>query len=436
MIAKTRQIADTLNLTTHLPTIHYTNPKKVYVACTNARCATGELYVKVGDKVKIGTVLGKRFGGYFEQNMHSTVSGTVTGIVKKFHRSGKMVEFVEIENDFQDESEDNVNCERSEEEIANFKREDFINIIKENSLIGLGGSSFPTYVKFQTEYKIDTIMVNAVECEPYLTSDHRIILDMPELIFKGLKYTLQAFEAQKAIICIKKKHEDLYEVLTQVSKKFPELNVEIKRVGNYYPQGWEIEMIKSATGIKVKHGELPAKYGIMNFNVSTVVGIYRAIKLNMPVIERNFTLTGDGIKYPSNVRLRVGTPLHDIIELCGGYTDDSDKVAIMGGPMMGANLLLDNAVCTKSCTSVIVLNKKDYVEEPCIRCASCVYSCPCGLQPVLIMQAVKNKDLDGLKKLRVNECIECGMCSYTCTSKIDLTDYMRKGKTLVKGAKK
>lgn len=431
MIAKTREIADVLNLTKSLPTIRYTKPKHVYVSITNARCAKADVYVKTGDKVKIGTVLGKRYGGYFEQNMHSTVSGTVTGIVKKFHRTGKLLEFIEIENDFKDEREESI-YERSEEEIAKYTREDFIERIRENSVVGLGGSSFPTYVKFQTKDPIDTIMINGIECEPYLTTDHRIIMEYPELIMQGIKYCLQAFTAKKAYICIKKKYDDLYEVLSAVIKKYPELPVEIKRVGNYFPQGWEVEMIKTALGIHVKHGELPSKYGIVNFNVSTVVGIYRAVKFNTPVIERNFTFTGDGIKYPSNIRIRIGTPLVELVELCGGYDGDCDKVLIMGGPMMGANLVRDDAVCTKTCTSVIVLKDKKIKEEPCIRCASCVYSCPCGLQPVLVMNATKNKDVDALKKLRVDECIECGLCGYTCTSKINLTDYMRQGKRLAK----
>ena len=432
MIEKTREISDVLNLTKSLPTIRYVKPKHVYIATTSQRCQTSEVYVKVGDKVKIGTVLGKRFGGFFEQNMHATVSGTVTGFVKKFHRSGKLLEFIEIENDFTDERDERI-YERSEEEIATYTREDFINAIKENSCIGLSGSSFPTYIKFQTDKPIDVITVNGVECEPYLTTDHRIMLEMPELVFGGIKYCLQAFNAKKAVICIKKKYNDVYEVLTAIKQKYPELPVEIKRVGNYYPQGWEVEMIKSALGVKIQpKKELPMDHGIVNFNVSTIVSIYRAVKFNTPVIERNFTVTGDGVNYPSNLRIRIGTPLPELIELCGGYKGEEDKVLILGGPMMGANLVRDDAVCTNSCTSAIILNKKDVKEEPCIRCASCVYSCPCGLQPVLIMKAVKIKDVDALKKLRVNECIECGMCGYTCTSKINLTDYMRQGKKLVK----
>ena len=417
MIAKTRAIRDVLNMTTSLPTIHFTNPKRVYVSITNARCKTAEVYVKPGDKVKIGTIIGKRNGGFFEQNMHSTVSGTVLGTV---------------ENDFKDEYETGVNVERTDEEVNSFTREDIIECVKQNSVIGLGGSTFPSYVKLESCKEVDTLIINGVECEPYLTTDHRILLEYPNKVMEGIGYLLKATGAKKAYLCFKKKYDDLFQVLTAVRKRHMDLPIEIKKVENFYPQGWEVALIKTVTGKTIPHGELPSNHGVIVFNASTALGIYRAVRLNMPVIERNFTLTGDGINYPSNIRMRIGTPLQDLLEICGGYVDDKDKVIIMGGPMMGACLLRDDAVCSMSCTSAIILQAKEYKEEPCIRCASCVYSCPCGLQPVLIMKAYKTKDVDALKKLNVKTCIECGMCGYTCTSKINLTEYMRQAKRLVK----
>ena len=252
-------------------------------------------------------------------------------------------------------------------------------------------------------------------------------------IMIGIKYCLQAFGAEKAYICVKQKHDDIIDVLNAVKERYPDLPVEVKPVGNFYPQGWEIAMIKSCLGIDIPSGVLPAKYGIMNFNVATVVGIYKAIKYNLPVVKRHFTLTGDGIKLPQNFRVRVGTPIKELIDLCGGYTDpDVDKVFIMGGPMMGASLVRDDAIVTKTCTSVIILNHLPQKEEPCVRCASCVYSCPVGLQPVSIMNAYKAGDTDQIKALNVKRCIECGLCSYSCTSKIPVTEFMRKAKRLVK----
>ena len=431
MIAKTRQIANIRHLTNSLPTVRYVDPEYVYLAITNARCSQGESYVKVGDKVKMGQVIGLRKGPFFEQPIHSTVSGEVVDIVKKFHRSGKLTEFLQIKNDHQNTFDESIK-ERTDEEIAKLTREDFVEITKNCSLVGLGGSSFPTYIKFQTTDPIDTICINGVECEPYISADHRLIMEHPRRIIQGCLYALQAFKAKRVVICIKKKYQDLFDTLTAELTRFEGAPVFVKRVGNYYPQGWEIEMIKTGLGIKVPAGVLPAKLGVMVFNVSTIAGLWRAIKWNEPVMKRNFTCTGDGIKTPTNFRIRVGTSLKEIIDYCGGYTDDSEnKVLILGGPMMGANLVRDDAVITKTCTSCIILNEKKEVEEPCVRCGSCVYSCPAGLQPVQIMNAVKNNDKETIKtKLNIKACILCGMCSYTCTSKIHLTDYCRKAKKM------
>ena len=429
MIAKTREIQGVVS-TTSLPTLRYLDPEYVYLATTNARCLSADIFVKIGDHVKIGQVVGVRKGGFFEQPIHSTVSGEVVGFVKKFHRSGKLTECIQIKNDHKDEWI-SPEKERTEAEIDALTLEDYARITKECSLVGLGGSGFPTYIKFQTKDPIHTILINGVECEPYISSDHRIMLEHPRRVVEGISYALRAFKAQKALICIKKKYQDLYDCLTAELTRYPHLNIEVCRVGNHYPQGWEIEMIKSALGIKVPTGVLPAKLGLMVFNVSTIVGLYRAIKTNQPVIKRNYTLSGDGVVIPQNFRLRIGTSLKELIEVSGGYKGDEDKVLIMGGPMMGANLVRDDAVISKTCTSTIILNKKEIIEEPCVRCASCVYSCPAELQPVQIMQAVKNKDKEALKKLNIKACILCGMCSYTCTSKIHLTDYCRKAKKMV-----
>lgn len=431
MISKTTILHDSKNLTRALPTCRYVDPDYVYLPVTNTRCPQGELYVKEGDYVKVGQVIGLRKAAFFEQPIHSTVSGTIVGMVKKFHRSGKLLDCVQIKNDKLDTLDENCK-ERTQEEIDALTQEDYIKIAKDNSLVGLGGSGFPTYIKLQTKEKIDIVMLNGIECEPYLTSDYRLMLEFPDRIMKGLIYAMKAVHAPKGMICIKSKYHAVNEVLNQVKKKYSDYDIEVKCVGNYYPQGWELEMIYQATGIRVPQGTLPAKFGILNFNVSTIVGFYKAVKYNMPVIKRMFTVTGDGIKYPQNFRIRVGTSLLDLIEKCGGYTDDSDKVLILGGPMMGNSFVRDDIITSKTSTSAIILNKEERKEEPCVRCASCVYSCPCNLQPVQIMNAVKRKDLDALKAFNVKKCIECGLCAYSCTSKIHVTDYVRQAKRMVK----
>ena len=208
MIAKTREIENTRRLTNSLPLIRYVDPDYTYYAITNARCNQGEIFVKPGDYVKVGQQIGLRKGPFFEQPIHSTVSGTVEGIVKKFHRNGRLVDFVKIKNDKKDVFVETA-VERTPEEIAKLTREDFVRITKEMSLVGLGGSSFPTYIKFQTTDPIDTIVINAVECEPYLSADHRIIMEFPFRVYRGISYAMQAFNAKKAVICIKSKYMEI-----------------------------------------------------------------------------------------------------------------------------------------------------------------------------------------------------------------------------------
>ena len=432
MISKTVQIKDTKKLVGSLPAIRFTKPQYLYLAMANARCPKAELYIKPGDHVNSCQVIGMRYGPFFDQPIHATCSGTFLGLEKHYHRNGKLTDFIKIENDFKDTLDSNVFV-RTPEQIAALTKEDMTKILKDCALVGLGGSSFPTYIKFQTDKPINMILINGIECEPYITADHRLMLEFPYRIMEAIKYVMQAFNCKHAKICIKSKYKDIKEVYTQLLKEYEGSGIELCCVGNYYPQGWEVEMIKKATGIQLNPGELPSNRGIINFNVSTMVGLYKAIRYNMPVIKRDITITGDGIMFPKNFRVRVGTSIKDLIPLCGGYRDpEKEKVFILGGPMMGASVTSDDCIITKTVTSIIVLNKTDYKEEPCVRCGSCVLSCPVHLEPVQIMNAVKTLDKERIKMLNPLKCIECGICAYTCTSKIQVTDYIRKAKMIAK----
>lgn len=432
MISKIRYIEDTKNLTSLLPAIRYVDPKYLFCPVTNARCATADVFIKEGEHVNCCQQIGVRHGPFFDQPIHSPCSGTYLGLEKHYHRNGKLVDFIKIENDFKDTFDKPVK-QRTPEEIAALTKEEMTQIIKDCALVGLGGSSFPTYIKFQTDKKIDMILLNGIECEPYITADHRLMLEFPYRIMDGLKYVMQAFNCKHAKICIKSKYKDIKSVYEQMVKEYAGSGIELCCVGNYYPQGWEVEMIKNATGIQLNQGELPSNRGIINFNVSTIVGLYKAIKYNMPVIKRFITITGDGINFPKNFRVRVGTPIRDLIPLCGGYKNpDKEKVFILGGPMMGASVPSDDVIISKTVTSIIVLDKTEYQEQPCVRCGSCVLSCPTHLEPVQIMNAVKAMDKERVKKLNPLKCIECGLCAYSCTSKINVTDYVRKAKIMAK----
>ena len=432
MIAKTTHIKDTKKLIGSLPAVRYVDPKYIYIATTNARCGSCELSIKEGDHVDCCQQIGVRHGPFFDQPIHATCSGTFVGLEKHYHRNGKLTDFIKIENDFKDTFDKHC-YQRTPEEIAKLTKEDFTNIVKDAALVGLGGSSFPTYVKFQTQKKIDIILINGIECEPYITADHRLMLEYPYRVITGIQYAMQAFGCKKAYICIKSKYKDIKTVYTQFLKEYPDSGIELCCVGNYYPQGWEVEMIKQATGIQLEPGELPSNRGIIDFNVSTIVGLYKAVKYNMPVIKRFVTVTGDGINFPKNFRVRVGTSIKDLIPLCEGYKNpDKEKVFILGGPMMGASVPSDDCIITKTVTSIIIFDKMEFKEEPCVRCGSCVLSCPVHLEPVQIMNAVKVADKERIKKLNPLKCIECGLCAYSCTSKIQVTDYIRKAKIFAK----
>lgn len=432
MISKPKQIEDTKGLLGMLPTLPLEVPDDIFIATDNARCSNPDIYVKEGEHVLMGQLLGVRHGAFFDQPIQSSVSGTFVGFEKHYHRSGKLVDFFHIVNDHKNEEDPSIKV-RTDEEIAKLTREDFVRILSENASVGLGGSSFPTHVKFKTDAKIDVILINGIECEPYITADHRMMLEHPDEIVQGIKYIQQAFDCKKAMICVKSKYTDLRMALGGYLKRFEDAGISLCPVGNFYPQGWEIAMIKSATGIEVESGHLPSEYGVADFNVSTVYGIYYAIKYNRPIHERFISITGDGIRYPSNFIVRLGTPIKSLLERCGGYVEpEKNKVFILGGPMMGACIPSDDCIITKTVTSVIVLNETPIEEEPCIRCGSCVLSCPAHLQPKLIMDAVKAMDKAKVKMLNPLRCIECGLCSYVCTSGIRVTDHVRKAKMIAK----
>ena len=431
MIMKTRNIpdgkSDLLNLTIH----HHKEAEFLYYPVTSARCAEGETCVVGGQYVKVGEELGMRRGAFFEQPIHATASGEIVGIEKHYDQSGKMVDCVILKNDQKYEMHESV-YDRTQEEINNLTRADLIEIAKDMGLVGLGGSAFPTYIKLSTDKVIDTIVVNGVECEPYLVADYELMLNHTHSIIKGLTYTMRAMGAKKGVIAVKKKYPELASVLEFAINEYPDFDIEVVRVGNHYPQGWELETIEAAIGVKIPQFTLTADYGVLVFNVSTLSSIHEAVEHRLPVLSRFFTLSGEGINNMS-FNARIGTLVSDLVDLAGGYKDEHiPKVLILGGPMMGANTTRDNVVMTHTTTSMIVLNNEDFFEEPCIHCAACVYSCPVKIEPVQIMNALKAGDFESLEVFDVNKCIECGLCSFVCPSKIPLTDYMKKSKQFLR----
>lgn len=431
MISKAKRVSDYKQLTKQLPSVRYVDPEFVYLTLMNNRCTDYTLEVKEGDNVKVGEILGEKCGSFFETPVYSTVSGTVEGVVKKLDQNGLEVDCLKIRNNFKDETHESI-TDRPDAFIKAMSKEDIVDIVKEKALVGLGGAAFPSYIKLNTDEDIDTVVINAVECEPYLSSDYRLIMDQPEQIFKGLIYIMHAVSAPKGVIAVKKTKKALIEVLERECERYKDYDIKIAKVKDYYPQGWENATFKEAVGIKVPVGELPMKYGLLGFNVSTCASIFDAIKHNMPITKRYLTINGDAVNFPQDIRVRVGTSIRELIKLCDGYKEDVEKLeVIIGGPMMGIALPSDDAIVTETTTSVLILKSTEYKEEPCVRCGSCVYSCPVDITPVSIMNAVKRDDKKSVELLEANKCIECGLCAYVCTSKIHVTDYVRKGKNLI-----
>lgn len=428
MIGKTKCIPDGKNGLKKLPIEHHVDSKYLYYPVTSARCPEGETCVIGGQFVKVGEVIGTRKGAFFVQDMHATVSGEVVGNEKHIDQSGKLVDCLIVKNDFKYELHESI-VDRTDEEIDALTKEDFVTIVKDAGLVGLGGSAFPTYIKLSTKDKIDVVLANGIECEPNLISDYGLMMTNPRAVIEGLIFSMKASGAKKGVIAIKKKYKEIEERLAFCLREFTEHDIKIVKVGNFYPQGWEILTVKSALGIKIPQTELLSKYGVLNFNVSTLASIYAAVRHRLPVLERYVSLSGNGIKN-RNFRARIGTLMTELIENAGGYINlDIPKVLILGGPMMGVNTLRDDIVMTHTTTSLIVQNKQEILEEPCIHCASCVYSCPVDIQPVQIMNAYKVRDKDMIKHLEIDKCIECGLCSFVCPSKIHLTETMRKAKS-------
>lgn len=431
MTEKTRYIPDFKDHRKDIPVVEVKDPKYLYFPTIDIRCPKGETCVVDGQHVKVGELIGTRDGGFFEQPIYSTVSGKVVGVEKRLHSLGEEVDCLIIENDFKYDLHKDITS-RTDEEIEALTKEDFINIMKNAGLAGLGGGAFPTYIKYQSDKPVDYILANGVECEPYIISDYQLMKTHAKEITEGLVYAMRTASAKKGVVVIKDKYPNLEKNFNEAFLNFPDYNLEVIKIKSYYPQGWELQTIKSALNIKIPVGDLTVDHGVIVANTSTLYGVYSAVRERMPFLCRYFSIAGNGIKEEKSFFVRIGTPVKDLIDYCGGYTDEENKVLIVGGPMMGTNLNSDDFIVSQTTTSLIVLNEEEFVEEPCVNCASCVYSCPVDIQPVQIMRAYKQRDEQAVSNLRVDKCIECGLCSYTCPSKIHLTEYMRLAKRLLK----
>ncbi|MDD6734929.1 MAG: electron transport complex subunit RsxC [Clostridiales bacterium] len=365
--------------------------------------------VKVGDYVRVGTVLADS-DAYLTVPLHSSVSGTVTEIKPYFHPSGTEAMAIFVENDFKYETVTTLNPKR----VDTMSPEEIVRVIRDAGIVGMGGAGFPTHAKLSPpkDKKVTHLIINAAECEPYLTSDHRRLLETPEKVVAGLRICMRLFGLDKGYIGIEANKPDAVEAI----KSLNDSKIEIVELKTKYPQGSEKQLIKAVTGKSVPSGGLPVDVGAIVINVDTAYEISGAFEEGMPVVSRIITVAGDCIKEPCNLEVRMGTPFEFVINAAGGYTSQPKKL-VNGGPMMGIAQFTDKVPTVKTTSAILALSESASVydeDSPCIHCGKCVTHCPMRLMPFKLARYASEDDLEMCQKYHIMDCIECGLCSYLC----------------------
>lgn len=406
-------------------------PKKAVILLGQHIGAPAKPLVAKGDVVKVGTKIAEPMG-FVSAAIHSSVSGKVSKIDTVVDATGypKQAIFIDVEGDEWEESIDRTTdlvseCELSPEEI--------LRRITDCGIVGLGGACFPTQVKLAPppSFKAECIIINAVECEPYLTSDHQLMLEHAEEIMVGIRILMKAVRVEKAYIGIEANKPDAISSMERLAASHAGIEVVALKV--QYPQGGEKQLIDAVTKRQVASGALPISTGAVVQNVGTAFAVYEAVQKNKPLFERVITITGKALSRPSNLLARIGTPLSELIEACGGMPEDTGKI-VGGGPMMGKALTSADVPMAKGSSGVLLMTREESKrgeEKPCIRCAKCVSVCPMGLEPYLLGILGECGEFERMEKERIMDCIECGSCQYTCPANRPLLDYCRLGKAKV-----
>lgn len=406
----------------------FPEPETVVIPLSMHAGAPANAIVEVGDTVKVGQKIGEA-AGFISSPVHSSVSGTVTAIENRKHATRGECLSVVIKSDGLNTLHESV---KPHENPENLTPDEIVEIVREAGIVGMGGAGFPTSVKLKPPKPVDTILLNGCECEPYLTADHRVLLEYADDVIFGLKAMIKTVGAEKGIIVIEDNKQDAIELMEAKTADCD--NIEVVVAKTKYPQGAEKMLIKRVMKRQVPSGGLPADVGCVVANISTTKAIADAILKGMPLIERVVTVTGEKVKNPGNYIVKIGTNTKDLIDYCGGLTDE-DVLIKAGGPMMGFPQSDTNVPIMKGSNGIIAIEPDTTQEMPCIKCGRCVDVCPMELSPLYYAKYADEENWMAMKEKNVMDCLECRCCEYICSSKIPLVSKIKAGKNAIRGMK-
>lgn len=407
----------------------FPEPKTVVISMSQHLGAPANPIVQVGDTVKVGQRIGEA-AGFISAPVHSSVSGTVVAVEPRLHATrGSEVMAVVIESDGKNTLHESI---KPNKDLESLTPDEIIEIVREAGIVGMGGAGFPTSVKLNPNKPIEAILLNGCECEPFLTADYRVLLEFADDIIFGLKAIMKTTDAQKGIIVIEDNKPEAISLMKDKTADCDNIQVEVAKTK--YPQGAEKMLIKRVMGRQVPRGGLPADVGVVVSNISTVKAISDAIQKGMPLIERVASVTGQKIKKPGNFIVKIGTNVKELIDYCGGTTDD-DVLIKMGGPMMGFALPDVNVPMMKGSNGIIAIDTDQTQEMECIKCGRCVDVCPMELTPLYFAKLADEKDWQGMRDRNAMDCVECRCCEYICSSKIPLVSKIKAGKNAIREMK-